>query len=101
MTDAVRVVSPSQLDTWTACPRRYRWRYLADPPAPRRGAFAHTTLGSAVHAALRGWWYLAPERRTPDVVAATVAEHWSDAGFADATMSRRWLRRVSHSHSVR
>lgn len=94
MTDAVRTVSPSQLDTWVDCPRRYRWRYLAEPPAPRRGARAHLSLGSAVHAALRGWWYLPPERRTPDVVAAAVAEHWSDAGFADAAMSRRWLRRA-------
>lgn len=94
MTHTVRTVFPSQLDTWTNCPRRYRWRYLAEPPAPRRGAFAHTSLGSAVHAALRGWWYLPPDRRTPDVVAATVAEHWSDAGFADTAMSHRWLARA-------
>jgi hypothetical protein len=52
------------------------------------------TLGSAVHAALRGWWHLPPEHRTPDVVAGAVAEHWSDAGFADPAMSRRWLHRA-------
>ena len=89
----LRVVSPSRLDTWVDCPRRYRWRYQAEPPQPRRGAFAHTTMGAAVHAALRGWWAESSVPRRSADVADDVERHWSDAGFADRDMSQRWLHR--------
>jgi hypothetical protein len=52
------------------------------------------SLGSAVHAALRGWWHLPAQHRTPDAVAGAVAQHWSEAGFADTAMSQRWLLRA-------
>ena len=90
----VRTVFPAQLDAWTGCARRYRWRYLEDPPKPRRGAWAHTSMGAAVHAALAEWWRVPANQRSPGVVAQLVAEYWSSAGFADEAMSRRWLGRA-------
>jgi len=90
----VRTVSPARLETWTDCPRRYRWQYVEEPPVPRRGAWAHTSLGAAVHAALAGWWRLPEGQRSPGAVAATVSTYWSSAGFADGAMSQRWLARA-------
>ena len=90
----LRTFSPSRLDTWTTCPRRYRFTYLDDPAPARRGAFAHTTLGAATHLALARWWQLAEEERVPDRVAAEVESGWTDEGFADAAMSSRWRIRA-------
>ncbi len=85
---------PSRLDTFTDCPRQYRFRYLDRPPPPRRGAWAHTTLGAAVHVALARWWATPSEPRTPTQVADEVESAWSDDGFADEAMSLRWLQRA-------
>ena len=85
---------PSRLDTFTDCPRRYRFQYLDRPSPPRRGAWAHTTLGTAVHVALARWWAMPSEQRTPAQVAAEVASVWSDDGFADEAMAQRWLKRA-------
>ncbi len=90
----LRSFYPSRLDTWTQCPRRYRFRYLDDPPPPRRGAFAHTTLGAATHVALARWWELPEVDRTPGRVAAAVDDSWTDDGFADASMSAAWRVRA-------
>jgi hypothetical protein len=90
----LRTFFPSRLDTWTQCPRRYRFRYLDDPAPPRRGAFAHTTLGAATHLALARWWQLAEQEREPARVAAEVEASWTDEGFADAAMSSRWRARA-------
>jgi RecB family exonuclease len=85
---------PSRLDALTECPRRYRFRYLDRPEPPRRGAWAHTTLGAAVHVALARWWALPVGERRPAQVAEEVQVAWSDDGFADEQMSRRWLARA-------
>jgi RecB family exonuclease len=82
---------PSRLDTFTECPRRYRFRYLDRPSPPRRGAWAHTTFGAAVHVALARWWTMPVDERGPTQVADQLETAWSDDGFADAAMSRRWL----------
>lgn len=90
----VRTFYPSRLDAWTECPRRYRFRYVDTPPPPRRGAFAHTSLGAATHVALARWWSLADHERTGERVAAEVDAGWSDEGFADAAMSEKWRQRA-------
>ncbi len=86
----LRTFFPSRLDAWTQCPRRYRFRYLDDPPPARRGAFAHTTVGAATHVALARWWQIAEPERVPERVAAEVDTAWTDEGFADEAMSQRW-----------
>lgn len=94
MTPRVRTFYPSQLDAWTRCPRQYRFRYVDRPPPPRRGAFAHTSLGAATHVALARWWSLGEGERTPQRVADEVVSGWTDEGFADAAMSQRWRERA-------
>lgn len=88
------VAYPSSLDTWTDCPRRYRFAYVERRRPTHRGGWAHTTLGAAVHLALARWWHLPNEHRTPARVAAAVDEVWTDDGFADAAMSQRWRERA-------
>ena len=83
-------VTPARLDTWVECPRRYRFRYVDRPPPVRAGAWAHLSLGAAVHVALARWWSLPVERRVPQVVAAVVDEVWTHDGFRDREQSDRW-----------
>ena len=64
--------SPSKLLAWVDCPRRYRMQYLDRPTPPTRPQRAHTSLGVAVHNALRDWWDLPGERRTPAAGAELV-----------------------------
>ena len=50
--------TPTRLNTWLDCPRRYRMTYL-DRPAPAKGPpWAHNSFGASVHNALAGWWRL-------------------------------------------
>ncbi|GIL37669.1 PD-(D/E)XK nuclease family protein [Phycicoccus sp. DTK01] len=84
--------SPSKLLTFLDCPRRYRLAYLDRPRPPARAQRAHTSLGNAVHNALRDWWDQ-PER-TPQVGARLVQKAWIDVGFRDAAQSARWRARM-------
>ena len=47
--------SPSRLLAFLDCPRRYRLQYLDRPSPEKRRQRAHTSLGIAVHNALRDW----------------------------------------------
>ena len=53
---------------------------------------AHTSLGNAVHNALRDWWDLPV--RTPHAGAALVDRAWIDVGFRDGEQSRAWRERM-------
>ncbi|SFM94846.1 PD-(D/E)XK nuclease superfamily protein [Pseudonocardia ammonioxydans] len=91
---ALHRVTPARLDTWDACPRRYRMLHVDRPAPSRGGAFAHTTLGAVVHLALRALAELPADRRTPAAAAALVGRHWSDEGFADAAQAARYRERA-------
>jgi putative RecB family exonuclease len=80
-------VTPSKLATWVDCPRRYRMTYVDRPTPPRGGAYAHSTLGAVVHNALRAFFDLPLEKRTPETGAALVTTHWKDDGFADSAQA--------------
>jgi RecB family exonuclease len=82
--------TPSKLATFGDCPRRYRFAYVDRPTPPKGPAWAHNSVGSAVHAALRSWWELPIERRTPAAARQLLYGHWSTAGFRDAEQSRQW-----------
>lgn len=88
-------VSPTRLLSWLTCPRQYRMAYLDRPRPPARPQRAHTSLGIAVHNALRRWWDLPPARRAPSAVADLVHSEWIDVGFRDAGQSRRWRERAA------
>ncbi|MGI5287028.1 RecB family exonuclease [Nonomuraea polychroma] len=86
--------TPSRLNTWLDCRRRYRFTYL-DRPAPSKGpAWAHNSVGASVHNALAGWWREPYERRTPLTAAILVTNGWITEGFRDAEQSGRWLARA-------
>ncbi|WP_407674419.1 RecB family exonuclease [Nonomuraea glycinis] len=86
--------TPSRLNAWLDCRRRYRFSYL-DRPQPSKGpAWAHTSVGSSVHNALAAWWREPYERRTPLTAAILVTNGWIAEGFRDAQQSAEWLGRA-------
>lgn len=87
--------TPSKLATFSDCPRRYRFAYLDRPSPPKGPPWAHNTVGSAVHAALRSWWELPVHERTPRAARQLLYGHWSDTGFADAEQSAAWRARAA------
>ncbi|MFB9419084.1 RecB family exonuclease [Nonomuraea rubra] len=86
--------TPSRLNTWLDCRRRYRFTYL-DRPQPSKGpAWAHNSVGASVHNALAGWWREPYDRRTPLTAAILLTNGWITEGFRDAEQSGRWLGRA-------
>ena len=87
-------VTPARLATWNDCRRRYRMTYL-DRPAPQRGGpWAHSTLGAAVHNALRAFFDLPVGKRNPASAANLVVSNWRSEGFADAEQSAKFRQRA-------
>jgi len=87
-------VTPAKLATWTDCPRRYRMIYLDRPTPPRGAPWAHSTVGAAVHNALRALFEQPAARRTPEVAARLVDEHWKTDGFRGAEQAAEYRRRA-------
>src|SRR3954465_8295424 len=87
--------TPSKLATFSDCPRRYRFAYVDRPTPPKGPAWAHNTVGSAVHSALRSWWDLPVERRTTASARQLLYAAWSQNGFRDAEQSERWRARAA------
>uniref|UniRef100_UPI000A62A084 RecB family exonuclease n=1 Tax=Nonomuraea pusilla TaxID=46177 RepID=UPI000A62A084 len=86
--------TPSRLNAWLDCRRRYRFAYL-DRPQPSKGpAWAHNSVGASVHNALAGWWREPYERRTPLTAAVLLTNGWITEGFRDSEQSGRWLGRA-------
>lgn len=82
--------TPTRLNAWLDCPRRYRFGYLERPTPPKGPPWAHNSVGACVHNALRGWWGLPRDRRTPEGAGALVDAGWLDDGFRDSAQSARW-----------
>jgi RecB family exonuclease len=87
--------TPSKLAAFADCPRRYRYAYVDRPTPPRGPPWAHNTVGSAVHAALRSWWELPIERRTPMAARQLLYAVWSQNGFRDTEQADRWRTRAA------
>jgi putative RecB family exonuclease len=86
--------TPSRLNTWLDCPRRYRFTYL-DRPAPQKGPpWAHNSVGASVHNALAGWWREPYERRTPAMAGILLTKGWITEGFRDQEQSTVWRDRA-------
>lgn len=86
--------TPSRLNTWLDCPRRYRMTYLDRPMPPKGPPWAHNSVGAAVHNALAGWWRLPPAERTPEAAGTLLARGWLTDGFRDEAQSARWRERA-------
>ncbi|GAA0363061.1 PD-(D/E)XK nuclease family protein [Actinoallomurus spadix] len=86
--------TPSRLNTWLDCPRRYRMTYL-DRPRPDKGPpWAHNSVGASVHNALAGWWRLPVEERTVEAAGRLLDRGWLTDGFRDDTQSTEWRHRA-------
>jgi putative RecB family exonuclease len=86
--------TPSRLNTWLDCPRRYRMTYL-DRPQPSKGPpWAHNSLGVSVHNALAAWWRLPVDRRTVEMAGTLLLRGWLTEGFRDAEQSAAWRTRA-------
>ncbi|WP_049574592.1 RecB family exonuclease [Nonomuraea sp. SBT364] len=86
--------TPSRLNAWLDCRRRYRFTYL-DRPQPSKGpAWAHNSVGASVHNALAAWWREPYERRTPLTAATLLTGGWIAEGFRDGEQSAHWLGRA-------
>jgi RecB family exonuclease len=86
--------TPSRLNTWLDCPRRYRMTYL-DRPMPQKGPpWAHNSLGASVHNALAGWWRLSPAERTVGNAGRLLDRGWLTDGYRDDAQSARWRGRA-------
>ncbi|MFI6325176.1 RecB family exonuclease [Nonomuraea sp. NPDC050556] len=86
--------TPSRLNTWLDCRRRYRFTYL-DRPQPQKGpAWGHNSVGASVHNALAAWWREPYEKRTPLMAAILLSNGWLTDGFRDAEQSLAWRDRA-------
>lgn len=94
MPDRLFVVTPTRLNTWLECPRRYRMTYLDRPPLPKGAPWAHNSVGAAVHTALKRWYDLPAARRTVAAAGDLLEETWLDDGFRDDAQSARWRARA-------
>src|SRR4051812_20368916 len=87
--------TPSKLACFSDCPRRYRYQYVDRPTPPKGPAWAHNSVGAAVHAALRAWWELPIGRRTAGAARQLLYAAWSPAGFRDDEQADRWRARAA------
>jgi RecB family exonuclease len=86
--------TPSRLNTWLDCPRRYRMTYLDRPAPPKGPPWAHNSLGVSVHNALAAWWRLPLPERTVEAAGTLLLRGWLTEGFRDAEQSAAWRERA-------
>ena len=79
--------TPTRLTSWLDCPRKYRFSYLERPTPPKGPPWAHNSLGSSVHNALRSWWDVPLARRTPEAAGTLVETGWLTEGYRDDAQS--------------
>jgi RecB family exonuclease len=85
--------TPTRLNTWLECPRKYRFTYLDRPAPPKGPPWAHNSLGASVHNALAGWWRLPRRERTVTAAGDLLESGWLSDGFADEAQSLAHRRR--------
>jgi RecB family exonuclease len=86
--------TPSKLGAYEDCPRRYRFGYVDRPAPPKGPPWAHNSLGASVHTALKNWYALPPERRTPAAVPPLLKATWVSEGYRDPEQERAAFRRA-------
>jgi putative RecB family exonuclease len=86
--------TPSKLGAYEDCPRRYRFTYVDRPSPPKGPPWAHNSLGASVHTALKNWYGLAAERRTPEVLPKLLRATWVSEGYQDPEREKAAFRRA-------
>jgi RecB family exonuclease len=86
--------TPSKLGAYEDCPRRYRFTYVDRPSPPKGPPWAHNSLGASVHTALKNWYGLSAERRTPAALPTLLKATWVSEGYQDGEQERAAFRRA-------
>ena len=86
--------SPSQLNTFVECPRKYSFQFIERIPV-ERVASPHFVFGNAVHSALDALYAMPPEQRTEERLADAFRDAWRAdperaAAFSDKDDERAW-----------
>jgi RecB family exonuclease len=79
--------TPTRLQTWLDCPRRYRMTYLDRPQPPKGPPWAHNSFGASVHNALAAWWRLRRPARTVAAAGDLLERGWIDEGYSGPAQS--------------
>ncbi|MFF5295722.1 RecB family exonuclease [Paractinoplanes globisporus] len=96
MPERLFVCTPSKLGTFVDCPRRYRYSYVDRPTPPKGPPWAHNSLGASVHTALKNWYALAADRRTPVALAGLLRPTWVREGYRDVDQERAAYKQAQH-----
>ena len=94
MPERLFVCTPSKLGAYADCPRRYRHTYLDRPTPPKGPPWAHNSLGSSVHTALRNWFALPAARRRAESLPGLLKGTWVGEGYRDADQERMAFRQA-------
>lgn len=86
--------TPSRLNQWLDCPRRYRMAYLDRPSPPKGPPWAHNSVGASVHNALADWWRLPEQQRTPEAAGRLLDSEFIENGFRDSEQAATWRERA-------
>jgi putative RecB family exonuclease len=92
--DRLFVCTPSKLSAYLDCPRRYRFSYVDRPSPPKGPPWAHNSLGASVHTALKNWYAVAPEQRSPAVLGKLLRATWVREGYRDDEQEREIFGRA-------
>lgn len=94
MPDRLVVATPSRLDAFVDCPRRYRFAYVDRPAPPKGPPWAHNSLGASVHTALRNWYEVPAAQREPALAPVLLKATWVREGYRDLPQERAAWRRA-------
>jgi putative RecB family exonuclease len=94
MPERLFVCTPSKLAAYADCPRRYRYAYLDRPTPPKGPPWAHNSLGTSVHTALRNWYGLPVPDRRPEALPRLLRGAWVRDGYRDVEQEREAYRRA-------
>jgi putative RecB family exonuclease len=86
--------TPSKLGSYEDCPRRYRFTYVDRPSPPKGPPWAHNSLGASVHTALKNWYGLPAQRRTPAALPGLLKATWVGEGYQNGEQERAAFRRA-------
>jgi len=86
--------SPSQLNTFVECPKRYWFQHVERVPVERKPA-PHFVFGNAIHGALDVLYAMPPEQRSSEKLADAFRDAWRAdperlGAFADREDERQW-----------
>ena len=87
--------TPSKLDSWLDCPRRYRFAYVDRPSPPKGPPWAHNSLGGAVHTVLAAWWCCPSRAGRCRPPAASFTRSGSRSASATTAQAEEWRARAA------